>query len=328
MSTEVRQLLATLMPTGKQYVMDLLKQAGHDVSSWYVTGAGQPVKTPRANPAYCYDWAFGSETTGFVVCVWHDSLRMLELPAGAAIVYQENIREHALALDRIAIDRTRPVSDRNRARDQAKRGRAFDRVLQIAFRRGLPVRLIVNQGNKRGSGAELGKTTSSVALRQLDAESWYVHAYDDATGDTLVVRGISKLATDGVVTADGDHVKAVQSVLPVPVFVDQFSEPIAAIQREVTVIVRHRSAAVRDRVLRRANGMCELCGREGFVTSGGSIYLETHHVLPLAADGPDHESNMVALCPDDHRRSHFAADRESMGATLTALLQSMAIPDA
>jgi 5-methylcytosine-specific restriction protein A len=333
MKTDLDLALAALMPTERLFVMDLLQQAGLDVAPWHVTGAGTAVKTPRANPAYCYDWAFGNEAEGFVVCVWHASLQPVSLPLGPAIAYQENIRDRALALDRIAIDRTQPLADRNRSRDQAKRARAFDRVLQLAFRRDLPVRVIVNRGS-RSDQSELGKSSSSVEMRKLDGESWYVHRYDDASGEVLLVRAVRRpaaLIEGGATPPVSDALSAPTSAASDPTpeqrpeplsppYVDQFSEPEAAALGEAAVLIRERSAAVRQAVLRRAKGVCELCGKHGFVTACGSIYLETHHVISLADDGPDHETNVVAICPQDHRRAHFAVERDEIGARLKAKL--------
>ena len=340
MTADIDSTLAALMPTDRHFVMDLLAQAGLDVSPWHVTGDGKAVKTPRANPAYCYDWAFGNQADGFVICVWHTSLRPVTLATGPAIAYQENIRDLALALDRISIDRTQPVADRNRSRDQAKRARAFDRVLQLAFRRGLPVRMIVNQGNRRDV-SELGKSSSSVALRKLDGASWYVHRYEDSSGAALLVRGVQRPVAAALTEATPTGVAETHPTLgpvpesepvttadpvtapeqePPPEFVDQFSETEAATQRAATVLIRERSAAVRQTVLRRAKGICELCGARGFVTASGAIYLETHHVISLADDGPDHEANVVAICPQDHRRAHFAAERDEIRVRLETLL--------
>lgn len=345
MTVDMDSTLAALMPTERHFVMDLLEQAGLDVGPWRVTVDGKAVKTPHTNPAYCYDWAFGKESEGFVICVWHASLRPVALPTGPAIAYQENIRDLALALDRISIDRTQTVADRNRSRDQAKRARAFDRVLQLAFRRGLPVRMIVNQGNRRDQ-SELGKSSSSVTLRKLDDQSWYVHHYEDSSGDALLVRAVQRAVATALTGATPTGVAEMPPALgpapesgpvaaadpatapslePPPEFVDQFSEPEAAAQREATVLIRERSVAVRQAVLRRANGICELCGERGFVTASSSIYLETHHVISLADDGPDHETNIVAICPQDHRRAHFAAERDEILIRLKALLVVVAV---
>jgi 5-methylcytosine-specific restriction protein A len=52
--------------------------------------------------------------------------------------------------------------------------------------------------------------------------------------------------------------------------------------------------------------------------------LETHHVVPLSENGPDHPANVVAICPKDHRRAHYAVDREEIAIRLTARLVSLA----
>lgn len=68
-----------------------------------------------------------------------------------------------------------------------------------------------------------------------------------------------------------------------------------------------RSRIVRDVVLQRAQGICELCGEPGFTTKAGSVFLETHHVVPLSEGGADTVNNVAALCPNDHREAHHGA---------------------
>ena len=57
--------------------------------------------------------------------------------------------------------------------------------------------------------------------------------------------------------------------------------------------------------MKRAEGMCELCGKVGFLKADGTRYLESHHVIALAEDGEDRLTNVIALCPNDHREAHF-----------------------
>lgn len=66
-----------------------------------------------------------------------------------------------------------------------------------------------------------------------------------------------------------------------------------------------RNQVLREKVLRRANGVCEYCGREGFLQEGGGKYLEAHHVIHLKNQGPDSLTNLIALCAADHREVHF-----------------------
>lgn len=69
-----------------------------------------------------------------------------------------------------------------------------------------------------------------------------------------------------------------------------------------------RSQSVRNAVLKRAEGRCEECGELGFLKGDGSRFLETHHVISLSEQGPDKMHNVIALCPNDHRRAHFGKD--------------------
>ena len=68
-----------------------------------------------------------------------------------------------------------------------------------------------------------------------------------------------------------------------------------------------RSAAVRAAVLARAKGRCEYCGKPGFATTLGEVFLETHHIVPFSKGGKDMISNGAAVCPNHHREAHHGA---------------------
>ena len=57
-----------------------------------------------------------------------------------------------------------------------------------------------------------------------------------------------------------------------------------------------------------AMGVCQGCGNQApFVRrSDGSPYLEVHHRTPLSENGEDTIENAVALCPNCHRKAHYA----------------------
>jgi 5-methylcytosine-specific restriction enzyme A len=44
----------------------------------------------------------------------------------------------------------------------------------------------------------------------------------------------------------------------------------------------------------------------------GQIYLEVHHVTRLADEGPDHPRNGIAICPNCHRKAHYANDSNAV----------------
>lgn len=68
-----------------------------------------------------------------------------------------------------------------------------------------------------------------------------------------------------------------------------------------------RSSDVIVEALLRANGVCEICGNSAPFkkASDGSPYLEVHHVLPLSQGGADILENVLAICPNCHRKEHF-----------------------
>ena len=86
-----------------------------------------------------------------------------------------------------------------------------------------------------------------------------------------------------------------------------------------------RDPKVRDAVLRRAKGQCEYCGQLGFKKPGGTRYLESHHVIALARDGEDRETNVIALCPNDHREAHFGNRGEEIESEMILKLRAMNI---
>jgi 5-methylcytosine-specific restriction protein A len=72
-----------------------------------------------------------------------------------------------------------------------------------------------------------------------------------------------------------------------------------------------RDPAVKAWVLKVADGMCEGCDQAApFIGNDGLPYLEVHHVMPLASHGSDTPTNAVALCPNCHRRCHYANDSD------------------
>jgi 5-methylcytosine-specific restriction protein A len=76
---------------------------------------------------------------------------------------------------------------------------------------------------------------------------------------------------------------------------------------------KKRDPYVKRYVKDRAEGKCELCGKQApFTTTKNEPYLEVHHLITLSEDGPDTIYNSVALCPNCHRMMHYGCiDTES-----------------
>lgn len=303
--------LAALEPSERHRVMDMVAATGISVDAWAVKRGGLPVANPAANPAYCYEWAFGTESEPVTLCIWHETLAV----EGERLVYRGNLRRAARDLESRASDRFETEEFRSRAKSQAKRARDFDVRVQHAWTQKKPVRMILLKG-ERASESSLGHDSSKVEFRRLDPEPWTLVSYDWETGDTLFVRG--------VVAADRPHSKdSVIEENPEPVYVDQFDLDAVPEKRDVTGAVWTRSAQVRAAVLARAAGCCEACGTPGFRMASGAVYLETHHVIPLSAKGPDAVWNVVAVCPNDHRMAHFADVRDAWQDRMIAHLSGL-----
>lgn len=70
----------------------------------------------------------------------------------------------------------------------------------------------------------------------------------------------------------------------------------------------------------RAKGVCQLCGDEApFLDKHGFPYLESHHIKWLSQGGQDSIDNVVALCPNCHRRMHIVNDRNDVKILLNKL---------
>lgn len=94
--------------------------------------------------------------------------------------------------------------------------------------------------------------------------------------------------------------------------------------RKAPQVYRARSQAVRDYVLARAQGRCELTGRTApFRTKSGEPYLEVHHTRRLSDGGPDDPRHVAAICPSVHREIHFGQHGDKLNSELVAKLKEI-----
>lgn len=94
------------------------------------------------------------------------------------------------------------------------------------------------------------------------------------------------------------------------------------ISREVKTIYRERNQYISEYTKERAKGICDLCGEEApFKDKNGKPYLETHHVVTLANEGPDAIYNTVAICPNCHRKIHVLNKKEDTDKLAKVILK-------
>lgn len=280
------QDISELKPTRKDHVFDLIGETGVDQSDWI--NSSNDVRGPKANPKYCYEWSFVEPGTVVVLNLWYQRMMF----DNGQIVQKGNFRADA--------DTHRGPGGKSA---WLRRATKLDEALQTALRGNLPVRVIINDGAMRTQGDPQSKP-SKVTKRQLDPEPWTIIEYDWQTGEHVLARGILNRR-----------------------FVDQFdieqAEKADPARRRRDSMVFIRNPDVRDEAKRRSNGKCEFCGKPGFVMESGAIYLETHHIIPLSEGGADAISNVISLCPNDHRMAHYSKERDSVRQQMLALLPGL-----
>lgn len=159
--------LEELRPTRKDKVFDLVEEAGFDTTDWIASARNCPVK---ANPKYCYEWAFVEPGKVVILNLWWD---MFDQEPDGSIVHRHNFREDA------AGNAGKPT--------WVTRATRLDQALQSAAG-GTELRVIINDGRKRNRG-EPYERPSRVKARQLDSEPWTVTSYDQITGAHVIMRG-------------------------------------------------------------------------------------------------------------------------------------------
>lgn len=77
--------------------------------------------------------------------------------------------------------------------------------------------------------------------------------------------------------------------------------------------------ALQTYVFGRAAGKCELCTCEApFLKPDGTPYLELHHLHSSSQGGQETKENLVALCPNCHRKMHICGTDSDLQTLIAA----------
>ena len=82
---------------------------------------------------------------------------------------------------------------------------------------------------------------------------------------------------------------------------------------KITIISRitKHNPFVAEYARRIAAGRCQLCNAPApFTETDGTPYLESHHIVSLPRGGSDTIDNVIALCPNCHRKMHIIANSQ------------------
>jgi len=163
--------LAKLKPTEKLLMMDLVREAGIDVSGWSKFKGG--IERAASNPRFCYEWAFVEPKKVVVLNLWYDSMK----ERNGEIRLDTNARNIAKSY----------LGARNKS-VVVKRAQKLDHAIQTAYSDGLPVRVVVCHGKRRKMN-EPDSQASRVNQRLLDSIAWAVTDYDWSSGQCTLTRG-------------------------------------------------------------------------------------------------------------------------------------------
>lgn len=246
-----------------------------------------------------YDWSFSNSATNtHLINIWHTDM----IEENGEIYFIDDSMEWA---------------DRNRASAvtvQLNRASAVTSLILTTYYTKQPVHVAILTGVRKQINV---RDTSEAHQRELDDVLWYPH-HREADGRIRVVRGKPQ-APDFDPQAELNF-QIPAKPLPIP-------EPPTKVERKGTATFERDSEVVKVAKRRAVDGCCELCGKEGFRTTGGEFYLEGHHVIPLNCGGLDDERNVVAICPDDHCRAHYGEDRHVLRDRMIWEVLSKIYPD-
>lgn len=178
----------------------------------------------------------------------------------------------------------------------------------------------------KGYSEALGSPTSGLRSNSLEAQGLVQRRSDTQPYEyKITATGLSALREIGF---EVPRRQAAGPVLDAQVVKDEFEAAVRRSQRdssterrrrlataskfpeviEVRSVAYRRNADVVAEVLDRANGLCEACGQRAPFErrSDGTPYLEVHHKRMLADGGEDTLVNAMAICPNCHRKSHYA----------------------
>lgn len=352
-------ILASLKPNSTTRIYDVLVAAGHDVSEWHRDVHGNSYDDFTRNPRFRADWVFTDPAGRRLVSMWHD---MIKIEDGQLVVHH-NAREAQMQYQRMGENyrnyqgeqRKKELSKKSRGEQWASKARTLDTTIRECFQSGKSLSVaIVHRGMAHDEETERAKG------RLLDDSQWYVRTYKE-DGDYVLVRGPrqdeaiprelvwgqSSPPLDQANTEIGraisfrqsealEHTAADSGETPdlepqgAPItadsygvtFDDQFIDAPAK-HIESTSTYYERSPACRRDVLLRSKGLCEYCGMPGFTKANGNTYIETHHIVALAENGHDHPTNMIALCPNDHREAHHGVNQSELRELFLTIVQAL-----
>lgn len=169
------------------------------------------------------------------------------------------------------------------------------------------------------------KRTPETRMGRIFISEWLESGDDVLIGHIGPVLFAIRFATIKDLSDEEIHVRVLSCLPSKQVYKRARQAPPKPGVREVTRIEYLRSPVVVAATLKRAGKSCEMpsCKAKLFRRKDSTIYLEVHHVTPLAEEGADSIENTAALCPRCHRELHSGAKGWKLRKTLSAHIKAM-----
>ncbi|QOY94361.1 HNH endonuclease [Massilia sp. UMI-21] len=192
------------------------------------------------------------------------------------------------------------------------------------------------------AGPLAGRTKASIEFRMQNISAALYELKMPYIAGYLPARNIGSAVKEKMISLlSAEGIESLEAYVPTP-DADTLSKRVADLRQRhlgavpkgaqlprtatVTTTSYVRDPAVKAWVLQAANGCCEGCGVPApFIGMDGLPYLEVHHVMPLSSHGSDQTTNAVALCPNCHRRCHYAKDRDEFKLALYQQVPRLAV---
>lgn len=152
-------------------------------------------------------------------------------------------------------------------------------------------------------------TTLSIDAARLEAENqrlWGGGVKSDKLADEFLAIEEKRLAEKPLESLLAQYADRPPNLKP-----RRRSQEVMSYDRDPMVVILRK---------RLAGYQCEVdgCQSEPFRTESGELFVEVHHLVPLADGGPDTLENTAALCPTHHRLLHHGRDRTLLTGKLSA----------
>ena len=155
-------------------------------------------------------------------------------------------------------------------------------------------------------------------LGQFEYASWFTEQLQDTNGDLREAIRFKLEPVDNEVEIETDTPKELDTeTLYQRAKGNSSSESGKRKTTRAKRIVYPRSEIVKEYALDVADGLCQGCDEPApFTGKDGDPFLEIHHLYRRSDGGPDHPDNVVALCPNCHRRAHHGEDGDEFNREL------------